>query len=119
MTYRQLIGLSAFFSMILLVFSQVVLSGGQAGSWALAVESALLTLFLSLLFCVKNSPNGQPAHLSAILMTGIGLGIYQSIKSLALDNTIPWFALCGIVAGATFALALVTLLSHRGNQGKT
>ena len=105
--------------MILLVFSQVVLSEGQAGSWALAVESALLTLLVSLLFSLKNSPDGQSAHINAIMMTGVGLGIYQSIKSLALDHAIPWPTLGGIVAGISLALALVTLLSHWGNQEET
>ena len=107
MTFRQIIGFSTFITLILLIFSEIVIAGEQQGSLVLSIEPALLTLLLSQVVCLMQDPDHQTHWTVRIGMTSAGLSVYWIFKSIIADDSFPLAALLGIQVGALLALLVI------------
>ena len=114
MTFRQIIGLCALLTLVLLAFSQIVLPEGQS-----AADTLLLTVFMSLLFCLQVPPDAAPSYSARIWLAAAGLGIYWAIKAMTFNTGMPWAQLSGILVGTIFAQGLVRLAGFLVKRRKT
>ena len=113
--FKQAVGISAFFVLVGLMFTQILVSATDAES----LEKVALPFFLALLVSLLSSLNPQyrdsksiGSHLLPAVIVAVGILVYLSIQSVVSGEPMVWPQVPAVLFGVAVSVVLVNFLRN-------
>jgi len=111
--FRQAVGISAFFVLVGLLFTQVLFAASDADSLQRVALPFLLTLLVSLLTGLNpqyRDSKSISSHVLPAAIVAVGILVYLSIRAVVSGEPMAWTQVQAVVFGAALSVLLINVL---------